>query len=89
MEGEAEPNRGPILVDERVEFVGRQRVRPRLARFVHDDIGGQEHVAHEFGPGFLVELDQALEFAQDMGVAEGVGDRIEPTVMSIGIEYWV
>jgi hypothetical protein len=26
-------------------------------------------------PGFFVELDQALEFAQDMGVAEGVVDR--------------
>jgi hypothetical protein len=36
--------------------------------------------AHEFGPGLLVEFDQALEFAQDMGVAEGVVDRLEPAI---------
>ena len=28
----------------------------------------------------MIELDQALEFAQDMGVAEGVVDRIEPAI---------
>src|SRR5260370_27243697 len=39
-----------------------------------------EHVAHGLGPGFLVEFDQALEFAQDMGVAEGVIDHVEPTI---------
>ena len=28
----------------------------------------------------MIELDQALEFAQDVGVAEGVVDRIEPAI---------
>jgi hypothetical protein len=36
-------------------------------------------------PGFFVELDQALEFAQDMGVAEGVVDRVEPAITSIAL----
>ena len=38
------------------------------------------HVAHQFGPGLAIELDQALEFAQDMGVAEGVVDRLHPAI---------
>jgi hypothetical protein len=47
----------------------RQRQRARLAGFVHGEVGRKQHVAHAFGPGFVIELDQALEFAQDMGVA--------------------
>jgi Transposase IS66 family len=49
--------------------------RPAWPRFVHSEVGLAEHVAHGLGPRFFVELDQALEFAQNMGVAEGVVDR--------------
>jgi hypothetical protein len=80
MEGEAEPDRGPIALEEGVEFSGRERRRARLARFVHREVGRKQHVAHVFGPGLVIELDQALEFAQDMGVADGVIDRVEPAV---------
>ena len=62
------------------EFIGRERRRARLARFLHGEVGLEERIAHGLGPGFFVELDQALEFAQDMGVAEGVVDRVEPTI---------
>ena len=78
MESEAEPDGRPITVDEGREFIGRERRRARLARFVHGEVGLAEHVAHGLGPGFFVELDQALEFAQDMGVAESVVDRVQP-----------
>ena len=54
--------------------------RASSERFVHGEVGLAEHVAHGLGPGFFVELDQALEFAQDMGVAEGVVDRVEPAI---------
>jgi len=70
----AAPDGRPITVDEGRAFIGRECRRARLARFVHGEVGLAEHVAHGLGPGFLVELDQALEFAQDMGVAEGVID---------------
>jgi hypothetical protein len=80
MEGEAAPDGRPITVDEGRALIGRERRRARLARFVHGEIGLAEHVAHGLGPGFLVEFDQALEFAQDMGVAEGVIDHVEPTI---------
>ena len=66
----------------------RRRPRParsgapafRRPRRAHRLVGLAQHRAHEFGPGFLFKLDQALEFAQDMGVAEGVDDLDEPVV---------
>jgi hypothetical protein len=75
-----ESNGRPITVDEGREFIGREPRHAGLARFVHGEIGLAEHVAHGLGPGFFVELDQTLEFAQDMGVAEGVVDRVEPAI---------
>ncbi len=80
VEGEAEPDRRPIALDEGLEVIGRKRAGARLAGFVDCEIGRKQHVAHVFGPGFVIELDQAFEFAQDMGVAEGVIDRIEPAI---------
>ena len=80
MEGEAEPDRRPIALEEGLEFSRGERRRARLARFVHREVGRKQHIAHAFGPGLLVELDQAVEFAQDMSVAEGVRDRVEPAV---------
>ena len=76
MEGEAEPNRRPIALDQDLQLIGHEGAVARLARFVDREIGRQQHVAHVFGPGLLVELDQALEFAQDMGVI----DRTEPAI---------
>ena len=70
MEGEAEPNRFPISLDEGRHGFGRERRFARLARFVDRGVGVQEHVAHRFGPGLLVDLGESLEFAQDMRVAE-------------------
>src|ERR1700722_4442488 len=80
VEGEAKANRRPISLDEGCDRLGRERARPRLARLVHGGVGAKERVAHAFGPGLLVDLDQALEFAQDMSIAEGVIDFVEPTV---------
>src|SRR6202035_1301845 len=79
MEGEAAPDGRPITLDEGRALIGRARRRARLARLVHGEVGVAEHVAQGRGPGFLVERDQALEFAQDMGVAESMADRVEPT----------
>ena len=80
MKGQAEPDGGPIALDEGLGFVRREGARARLARPVHREVGRKQHVAHGFGPGLMIELDQALEFAQDMGVAEGVLDGVEPTI---------
>jgi predicted transposase YbfD/YdcC len=54
------------LVDEGGDDFGLQRLRARLARLMNGDIRRPKRVAHEFGPGLLVELDQTLEFAQDI-----------------------
>ena len=80
MEGEAEADGRPIALDQGFAFTGREGAGARLARFCHREVGRDQHVAHAFGPGLVIELDQALEFAQDMGVAEGVVDRIEPAI---------
>ena len=47
---------------------------------MNGDIRHPKRVAHEFGPGLLFERDQTLEFAQYMGVAGGVIDRVEPAI---------
>ena len=80
MEGEAEPDRRPIALDEGLDFIGPERRSAGLMGFVHRKVGRKQHVAQEFGPRLVIELDQAFEFAQDMGVAEGVIDRVEPTI---------
>ena len=67
MEGQALPHRRPIAFDEGLELFGRERRRAPFARFAHGGVGGEQHVAHGVGPGLVVELDQALEFAQDDG----------------------
>src|SRR5271155_5757540 len=77
---QAHPHRRPIALDEGLDLLGRQRPLSRLPRRLHRRVGLAQHRAHEFGPGFLFEFDQALEFAQDMGVAEGVIDLDEPVV---------
>ena len=83
---QAHPDRRPIAIDEGLDLLGRQRPRPRLARRAHRGVGLAQHVTHRFGPGFLLELDHGLEFAQDMGVAECVVDIDEPI---IGLEVVV
>ena len=66
-----------MSLDEGREGLGRQRCFACLARFVDGGVGVQ-HVAHLFGPGLPVDLDESLEFTQDMRVAKGVIDRNYP-----------
>jgi len=80
MEGQTEPNRGPIALDEGREGLRREGASAGLARLVDGGVGVQEHGAHEFGPGLLFDVDEGLEFAQDMGVAERVIDRVHPAI---------
>ena len=80
MEGQTEANSGPIALDERREGLGRERRGAGLARRVDGGVGVQKHGAHEFGPGLVVELDESLQFAQDMRVAEGVIDRVHSAI---------
>src|SRR6516225_10060519 len=77
MEREATPDSRPVASDERRTFIRRECRRARCACLVHGEVGLKKDIAHGLGPGFLIELDQALEFAQDMGVADGVIDRVE------------
>ena len=77
---QAHPDRRPIAIDEGLDLLGRERPLSCFPRRAHRLVGLAQHRAHEFGPGFLFKLDQALEFAQDMGVAEGVDDLDEPVV---------
>ncbi len=55
MVGEAEPNRGPIALDEGRDRLGRERRGARFTRRVDGGVGVQKHRAHEFGPGPRVE----------------------------------
>ena len=81
MKRQAEPDRRPISVDKGRNPFGRERLRARPSRFAHGGVGLEQQIAHEFGPGLGIEFDQTLEFAQDMGVAEGVGDLVHPTAV--------
>ena len=80
MEGQTEANRGPIAFDEGRDRLGRERRGARLARRVDGGVGVQKRRAHEFGPGLVFELDERLELAQDMRVAEGVSDLVHPAI---------
>jgi hypothetical protein len=51
-----------------------------LARLAQRVVGLDEQIAHVLGPGFGVEFDQRLEFAQVMSVAVGVGEASQPVV---------
>jgi hypothetical protein len=49
-----------------------------LARFIHRPVGFKQEIAHRLGP--RIELDQRLQFAQVVGVAERVSDAVKAAV---------
>ena len=55
MEGEAEPNRRLEALDEGRQFLGCEGAGAGLARLVDRETGREQHVAHQFGPGLVIE----------------------------------
>ena len=57
-----------------------QTVCARLARSLDRAVGLEQEIAHGRGPRLPVDLDQRLQFAQMMGVAQRMADVGEPGV---------
>ena len=55
MEGEAEPNRLPIALDEGRDDLGRERRYACLARLIDRGVGVQQQIAHRLGPSLLID----------------------------------
>ena len=74
MEGEALTQDLPVAGEEALEHGRSQTVGARLARCLDRLVGLEQKIAHGRGPRLLVDLDQRLELAQMMGVAQRMGD---------------
>ena len=70
----------PVAGEEALERGRGQIGRARLARVLDGSIGLEQEIAHGCGPRLPVDLDQRLQFAQMMGVAQRMTDVGEPGV---------
>ena len=77
MQGEPFLDGLPGAIDEALHAPGFERGLARLPGLAHGLCGVDEEVAHGERPRLLVDVDERLEFAQMMGVAEGVIDVCE------------
>ena len=74
MEGEPAPDDGVVAFDQRSQNERRQRRSALDVGAADGCVGLDEKVAHLPGPLLFVDVDQGLEFAQVMGVAQRVPD---------------
>jgi len=80
MKGQAFADRRPVSLHEGFDVIGSERRRSGFARLAHGGVGGRRPVAPRRRPGLVVDLDQGLEFAPMMGVAQRVLDLGERAV---------
>ena len=72
MEGKPTPGDGVVAFDQRAQSERRQRRRAFRDRGAEALVGVEEKIAHLPGPLLLVDVDERLELAQVMSVAQGV-----------------
>ena len=82
-----DPGDGVGAFDQGAENGGWQRRRALDSGAPHGAVGLEEKIAHLPGPLLLVDVDQGLEFAQVMGLAQRVPDAAGHRV--IGLEVIV
>jgi hypothetical protein len=80
MKGQPAPDDGVVAFDQGAQHGRRQEVRPLGAGVGHAGVGLDEKVAHLPRPLFLVDVDERLELAQVVGVAQRVAHAGQPIV---------